>query len=688
MGNKIGRNNACPCGSGKKYKRCCLDLRQVPPVATKSEPTKSEQIDYGDDDDDEFRSTGVTPYALARFFDEPGEVAPLDDSTSTRLGYDDTHRWTLRKLAEMSTDDIVQRLGGYGVDFSRERFEQLAQTTFSAWSISESWRGDHAPTCTGKDAEFPGLAACELWKRFLPHRPSIEMLYDWWREGYRLADGGDASGACDTWWKVWETMRGRFSPQMTRSEDTLAVFDVVPRLREWCWDFQHQLLGCGFRGDVKYAQLGYRFADELLRQFPDDPDAAIIATLRAKAEHAMALDRTDEGIGILEGVVARWPRDATAYLDLAELFLATDRAGPRDVARARYWAERASADDELPQRARSRLEELRFWIDAVQEAEGRGSQPTRAGSGELPPLELSRPRLVVDASDRPKELLSWSEIRHAFDDDAARYQREAVSSAIACQQLITPRLVDFLGELHDREHTTSADTHSLAAIYAVMLLGYFQEPAAHQPLLALASLPSATVDLLLGDVVTEDLPWILFATCDDGGKRLETLVLDPAVDVWCRTAAMYALSYCAASGERSRDEMLSFFAGLLTGTEAEPGSYFWDGAANVLCDLCAIELAPTIASAYERGLISAQSIDYRSFRVAFARGEDACLAELRSHLVRELSMTPHERLSKWACFTSPETTPPRPPRQHAPENKRKSKQRKARRLAQKRNRQR
>jgi len=23
---EIGRNDACPCGSGKKYKRCCLDV--------------------------------------------------------------------------------------------------------------------------------------------------------------------------------------------------------------------------------------------------------------------------------------------------------------------------------------------------------------------------------------------------------------------------------------------------------------------------------------------------------------------------------------------------------------------------------------------------------------------------------------------------------------------------------------
>ena len=25
-GRKIGRNDPCPCGSGKKYKRCCLEV--------------------------------------------------------------------------------------------------------------------------------------------------------------------------------------------------------------------------------------------------------------------------------------------------------------------------------------------------------------------------------------------------------------------------------------------------------------------------------------------------------------------------------------------------------------------------------------------------------------------------------------------------------------------------------------
>jgi hypothetical protein len=32
---KIGRNEPCPCGSGRKYKHCCLDKKQSTPVYQK-----------------------------------------------------------------------------------------------------------------------------------------------------------------------------------------------------------------------------------------------------------------------------------------------------------------------------------------------------------------------------------------------------------------------------------------------------------------------------------------------------------------------------------------------------------------------------------------------------------------------------------------------------------------------------
>jgi len=31
MSKKIGRNESCPCGSGKKYKKCCIPPSYTPP---------------------------------------------------------------------------------------------------------------------------------------------------------------------------------------------------------------------------------------------------------------------------------------------------------------------------------------------------------------------------------------------------------------------------------------------------------------------------------------------------------------------------------------------------------------------------------------------------------------------------------------------------------------------------------
>lgn len=35
MNEKIGRNDPCPCGSGKKYKSCCINKPKPPPFKAK-----------------------------------------------------------------------------------------------------------------------------------------------------------------------------------------------------------------------------------------------------------------------------------------------------------------------------------------------------------------------------------------------------------------------------------------------------------------------------------------------------------------------------------------------------------------------------------------------------------------------------------------------------------------------------
>jgi len=51
MANKIGVNEPCPCGSGKKYKKCCMSLERVIIPATESNSALNKSI-FDEEDDD------------------------------------------------------------------------------------------------------------------------------------------------------------------------------------------------------------------------------------------------------------------------------------------------------------------------------------------------------------------------------------------------------------------------------------------------------------------------------------------------------------------------------------------------------------------------------------------------------------------------------------------------------------
>jgi len=42
-GRKIGRNDPCPCGSGKKYKKCCLEVDAQRAAEEKERPARGKQ---------------------------------------------------------------------------------------------------------------------------------------------------------------------------------------------------------------------------------------------------------------------------------------------------------------------------------------------------------------------------------------------------------------------------------------------------------------------------------------------------------------------------------------------------------------------------------------------------------------------------------------------------------------------
>jgi tetratricopeptide (TPR) repeat protein len=69
---KIGRNDLCPCGSGKKYKRCCLstdELRQSQRMVV-ANPSPPMHPFFDDDDGDDAKELDALSNSVVDFLDE------------------------------------------------------------------------------------------------------------------------------------------------------------------------------------------------------------------------------------------------------------------------------------------------------------------------------------------------------------------------------------------------------------------------------------------------------------------------------------------------------------------------------------------------------------------------------------------------------------------------------------------
>ena len=248
-----------------------------------------------------------------------------------------------------------------------------------------------------------------------------------------------------------------------------------------------------------------------------------------------------------------------------------------------------------------------------------------------------------------------SEILDAFKINDGTYKRAYVDAAVELKTEITPHLIQILQNVLS-DATPFEHPDRFDHIYAVMLLGHFEEPTAHETIVDVFSMPEERVEIF-GDIITEDLPVILFRTCSGSLEKIQSLVLNQDAYDFCRSSALYAMVYAVVDGVVSRKEVLDFFGSLFTGQEASMDSHFWSGLASAACKLYPEELMPVIEKAYEDELIAPFYIGLGDFDKALKRGKEAVLEEVRHEMGRRMPKDIHQSMSLWASFNSKAQTP-------------------------------
>ena len=332
----IGRNDPCPCGSGKKYKKCCLQID----VLTKAGITSTGwKMNVAGTAAMPGASRGIHPYAPITMKEDPSPDlwSQLSESAVAEL----RDKWTDDKVACLETAEIVARLEMLGIDGCQATFVGLAGGRTSALSIGGVWFGAlTTPPGTGV-VEFIRLAACELWKRYCPEHPSAEMVDDWVTEGYQLFEANKETEAVDIWLRVWDHVRFKIEPWMTTYSAADAVFEISQFFGNWIQDLI-MAIGNASINDEKYTEIGIRLIHEVLQQFGEE---SLNAVLNLRCDFGRLLcraDRREEGLATLQAIISEHPEQSCGYVELATE-LGRSKQADADIPRAIALLEQALA---------------------------------------------------------------------------------------------------------------------------------------------------------------------------------------------------------------------------------------------------------------------------------------------------------------------------------------------------------
>src|SRR4030042_6719537 len=202
MSKKIGRNDPCPCGSGVKYKRCCLNNKSVTINKTTSK----------------YEGPVVGRLAIMRFeqrlHDNPKQLESMTRETEKYFNRRDIsfkdfilQSWNLNKVRKMSTSEIIEKLKSMHIEFEIEQFKIQAQNYISAIQLAEDLYYTQNFHAQDQDKDFIWLAIIELWNRIIPERCNIEMIDDLMQEGYEDIGKSNYRDGMEKWEKAWNMIR-------------------------------------------------------------------------------------------------------------------------------------------------------------------------------------------------------------------------------------------------------------------------------------------------------------------------------------------------------------------------------------------------------------------------------------------------------------------------------------------------
>jgi tetratricopeptide (TPR) repeat protein len=315
MSQKINRNDPCPCGSGKKYKHCCLKKKKG---TTSNESSHNAKRPF------------ISRLTIARFAEDAREDPELMKKYSERshelrpeLDFEESLQrlWDRKKLRKMSTEEIINKLRSMSVEFDKTLFKEQTKNYISASRLANDCYSARDLSIEGPDVDFVWLAIIELWKRLSPEQINIEMIDDSMQDGYKLIGNGNCIEGVKEWVTAWDMIRAIVPPHIKSvwGADQFLPEPLTQSIHNWSQDFKIQLHNAGIY-DESYFTKRIEYCREFRDIFPDTDELVLHSMYRAEAESYLELGDSEKAEKLFRELVEEFPDNIWGYVGWGDMY--------------------------------------------------------------------------------------------------------------------------------------------------------------------------------------------------------------------------------------------------------------------------------------------------------------------------------------------------------------------------------
>lgn len=238
--------------------------------------------------------------------------------------------------------------------------------------------------------------------------------------------------------------------------------------------------------------------------------------------------------------------------------------------------------------------------------------------------------------------------------------REALAEAVRQKEVITPILLESLDTIYEKvrsegEGVCDDPVYDLS-FYALYLLAEFQEQKAFPKLLQILQLDSESVDLLLGDCLTDGMGNILYSTYNGDIATAKAIVTDSSLNPFVREAPLNLMEGLFRDGRLPREELIEFLRerlSLLGGGEDE--EIFGGMLVSLIASNDLYELAEDVREAYRLEKIDLMRMGEFDHFFDYLHNAD------QHYQYTRMITDAAKELSGWACFKEEQGGgPPKP----------------------------